>query len=105
MPTEHCIAITTVASPAAARDLARAVVAERLAACVQIVAIDSVFAWKGAVDEAAEALLVMKTREDRYAALEDFIAARHDYDVPEVVRVGIEGGLAAYLSWVDESVT
>jgi len=105
MPATHCMAMTTVGSPAAARDLARAVVEARLAACVQIVAIDSLYRWEGEIEEAAEALLLLKTRADRYDELEAFIAERHEYDVPEVVRVALEGGLAAYLGWIDDSTS
>jgi periplasmic divalent cation tolerance protein len=103
MSATHCMAMTTTGSPATARDLARAVVEARLAACVQIVAIDSVYRWRDGIEESAEALLLMKTRGDRYDELEAFVAERHEYDVPEVVRVPLEGGLAAYLGWIDDS--
>lgn len=99
---EYCIALTTMPDEAGAASLARAVVEARLAACVQIVAIRSVYAWEGSVEDASEWLLLMKTRADRYAAIEEFVAARHPYDVPEILQVPVSGGLAGYLGWVDE---
>ncbi len=47
-------------------------------------------------------LLLIKTREDRYPALEDHVVRHHAYEVPEIVQVPIQNGLAAYLGWIDE---
>lgn len=105
MDTEHFIALTTVDSEQAAAKLAREVVEARLAACVQIVAIRSVYAWQGAVEDASEQLLVMKTRDDLYGPLERFVKERHPYEVPEIVRVPVTGGLTEYLAWIDSSTT
>jgi periplasmic divalent cation tolerance protein len=91
---------TTVDSEAAAQELAAALVEARLAACVQCVPIRSVYRWKGAVESAAEYLLLAKTR----AALADeatvFIRGRHSYELPEIVVTPVAGGLADYLAWI-----
>jgi periplasmic divalent cation tolerance protein len=94
--------MTTVDDEAAATALAHGLVEAGLAACVQLLPIRSVFRWEGAVTETGELLLLVKTRTDRYAAVESFLAERHGYDVPEIVRVPITAGLAPYLAWVDE---
>jgi periplasmic divalent cation tolerance protein len=81
--------------------LARALVGESLAACVNVVpGVRSVYRWKGAVEDAGEALLVVKTVAGRLDALCGRIRELHPYDVPEVVAVAVVGGSEAYLDWV-----
>ncbi len=81
--------------------LARTLVAERLAACVNVVpAIRSFYRWEGSVKDEPESLLVVKTRADRGAALAARVAELHPYDLPEVLELPATGGSAAYLRWV-----
>lgn len=94
--------MTTTGDRERAATLARAIVEARLAACVQILDVRSVFTWEGSVDDTAEALLLIKTRADLYEELETFIRDRHDYDVPEILQVPITRGFAPYLGWVGE---
>lgn len=101
----HRIVLTTVSSQDEARRLATALVEERLAACVNIVnEVHSVYRWQGAVEEAAEVLLVIKTRVEKLEALEAAVRRLHSYDVPEFLILQADGGSAAYLRWIDESV-
>jgi len=100
--SEFVVITTTVDSEAAARELAAAVVGERLAACVQCVPVHSVYRWKGAVESAAEFLLLAKTRAARADELTAFIRRRHRYELPEIVVTPIVGGLAPYLAWIRE---
>jgi len=94
----------TIDSELGARELASSLVRDRLAACVQVLGpIHSVYRWEGAVEEAAEWLLLMKTTAERFSSLRDAVVAAHPYDVPEVVAVPIEAGLPEYLSWIAES--
>jgi periplasmic divalent cation tolerance protein len=96
----------TIDSEAGARDLAAALVEDRLAACVQVLGpIHSTYRWEGAVRADAEWLLLLKTSRERFGELRDAIVARHPYDVPEIVAVPIEDGLPAYLSWIGESIS
>lgn len=84
-----------------ARSLARALVAERLAACVNVVpGVCSIYRWEGEVQEDDEVLLVIKTREDRLAALSARVTDLHPYDLPEVLALPVVGGSAGYLDWV-----
>jgi periplasmic divalent cation tolerance protein len=99
--TDVVLILTTVPDDARAESLARTLVEERLAACVNIHgAMTSIFRWKGQVDREAERQLIIKTTRDRVPVLEARIKALHSYELPEFVIVPIEGGSDAYLDWV-----
>jgi periplasmic divalent cation tolerance protein len=84
-----------------ASDIARRLVDERLAACVQVGGpVTSTYRWQGEVETAREFLLVAKTREDRLPELTDRVRDLHPYDVPEITAVPIAGGLVDYLDWI-----
>jgi periplasmic divalent cation tolerance protein len=84
------VVLVTVPDAETARNLARQLVHERLAACVNIIpGITSIYRWEGAVEETGEVLLVMKTTADRYEALESAIRSRHPYDVPEILALPV----------------
>lgn len=88
---------------ATADAIARALVDERLAACVQVLpGLRSTYRWQGAVEQADEVLLVAKTSADRFDALAARVRALHPYELPELVAVEAAGGLAPYLAWVTE---
>jgi len=93
----------TAPSRAVARRIAKALVAERLAACVNVLGpMESIYRWKGAVEQAREVALIAKTRQGRLAALTARVAELHPYEVPCVVALPIRGGHRAFLSWVRE---
>ncbi|OGI46694.1 MAG: hypothetical protein A2151_06070 [Candidatus Muproteobacteria bacterium RBG_16_65_34] len=102
------LVLTTCPSAAAARRIARALVEERLAACVNILPIQqSVYRWRGKVASARELLLLVKSRARAYGAIEKRILALHPYELPEIVAVPLADGYARYLSWIadpDKSV-
>ncbi|MFN3284964.1 MAG: divalent-cation tolerance protein CutA [bacterium] len=99
------VCLVTAPHPEDAHRIARALVEERLAACVNVVpGVRSVYRWQGAVEEAGEVLLVVKTTRQRFPELRDRIAALHPYQVPEVVSLPVEDALPAYRAWVEESV-
>lgn len=102
MATVQCLQVTTtLADRETARELATAVVVQRLAACAQVVGpIESVFRWDGEVQTEAEWYCVMKTTAERFAALTEWIDARHPYDTPELVASAIVAGAPAYLQWI-----
>lgn len=99
------VVYVTVPDAAAADRVADAVIAPRLAACVNIVpGLTSVYRWKGVVERSAESLLIIKTTRPRLAALTAAVKAAHPYEVPEVLALPAAGGSADYLQWVaDES--
>jgi periplasmic divalent cation tolerance protein len=88
-----------------AMDLGRRLVDERLAACVTVVpSVTSIFTWQGKREEAAESLLMIKTRRDAYQTLQQRVLELHPYSVPEVLAVSVDAGAPAYLQWVHDSV-
>ena len=95
------VVLTNLPDRAAAQTLADALIERRLAACINILApCRSVYRWKGAVQHDEEHPVLIKTTRERYPALEAAIRAAHPYELPEIVAVPIERGLAAYLDWV-----
>ncbi len=84
----------------AADRLARTVVEEKLAACVNITAVRSVYRWRGQTETAAESLLIMKVACVDYENLEQRLRAIHPYELPEILALPIERGLPAYLAWL-----
>jgi periplasmic divalent cation tolerance protein len=105
MPTDVVVALSTF-PPADADRLAEALVGERLAACVNLVApVTSVYRWEGAIERGAEVLAVIKTTADRVDALAARLRELHPYQVPELVVIPVERGLPAYLDWVRTETT
>jgi periplasmic divalent cation tolerance protein len=104
--TGCCQVTTAVAEEAAAAEMADTVVAERLAACAQVLGpVRSSYHWEGEVRIAQEWLVVSKTTDARVAELTSRIRALHSYDVPEIVTVAIAEGNPEYLRWIrDETI-
>jgi len=86
--------------------IARQVVAEHLAACVNVFEsrVNSIYRWKGKVKHSREVLLLIKTSRRRLAKLRAEIARLHSYDVPEFIALPIVFGSPAYLRWIDQSL-
>jgi periplasmic divalent cation tolerance protein len=95
------IGFSTAASPEEARRIATALVAEQLAACVNVVDnIYSVYRWQGAIESAAESLMLIKSRANLLPAIELRLRELHSYKVPELVAVPIREGAQPYLDWL-----
>ncbi len=101
----YCVVLTTAGAEEEARRLAEGLVAGRLAACVQILPVTSIYTWQERLHQDPEWLLLIKTTAARYGDVETFIREHHSYQVPEIVQVPIQQGLEAYLAWVSESTT
>lgn len=103
--TDICLVLSMAASREEGLGIGRRLVEERLAACVNVVpSARSVYVWEGALQEADEALLMIKTRRDRYPELARRIQELHSYSVPEIVAVPIDSGAPTYLDWVRHTV-
>jgi len=99
------VVLVTTGSAESAEMLARRLVDEHLAACVNIVpAVRSIYRWQGKVADDTEALLVIKTERERFAALEARVRSLHTYEVPEVVALEIVEGSKAYVEWLHGAV-
>jgi periplasmic divalent cation tolerance protein len=103
--TDARIVLTTVALHETAISIAQTLVAERLAACVNVApAVESVYWWQGKMDHSLEYVLTIKTSSDRVDALRERLLAMHPYELPEFVVLTVEGGSDAYLGWIRDSV-
>jgi len=98
------IVLTTAGTKEEAEKIAHALVERRLAACVNVVAVKSIYRWKGAVESSPEHLLIIKTTADAFERVRAAIAELNSYDLPECIQLPIEAGSQAYLNWIDDSV-
>jgi periplasmic divalent cation tolerance protein len=103
--TDAVLILSTCGSREEADRIARALVEERLAACVQVSAIESWYRWQGKTEHAPEQRLHIKTIAALAETVTARIAALHSYDVPEIIVVPITGGSADYLAWITDSVS
>lgn len=105
MEKTHCLVFCTLADREGAEALARFLVEQRFAACVNILpGVTSIYRWEGDVQRDTECMLIIKTRQDRFAALSEALRAQHPYELPEIVAVPLSDGLPAYLAWIDQSL-
>jgi periplasmic divalent cation tolerance protein len=96
----------TCPDTATAERIAEALVARRLAACVNILpGLTSIYRWQGAVERSSEELLLIKSTSERYEALEAAVRELHPYELPELIAVEAAAGLPPYLAWVVESTS
>jgi periplasmic divalent cation tolerance protein len=103
--TAPVIVLSAVGAQPDAERIARALVEERVAACVNIVpGVVSVYRWKGVVEKEDELLLVIKTIGERVEQLKARLLQLHPYELPEVVVIPIGGGHGAYLEWIAQQV-
>lgn len=104
MSGKFLLVLVTTPGREDAQSMARIIVQERLAACVNIIdGIDSIYRWEGKVEEGSEALMLIKTRKELLDPLKVRVKELHSYSVPEVVALDISGGSAGYLAWLAES--
>jgi periplasmic divalent cation tolerance protein len=101
LPDPAIIVLTNVPDPALATALARALLDQRLAACVNIGApMESIYHWRGGIETGREIPLVIKTRSALYSNVERAIRKIHPYDTPEILAIPVTGGDARYLAWL-----
>ena len=101
MTDQVIVALSTCPDAATARRLAEALVAERLATCVnRIEGVRSTYVWKDEIQDESEVLLMIKTTEGRLGELEARLKALHPYELPECVVLPVTGGNERYLEWV-----
>lgn len=102
---EACVVLSTFPSALKAEAVARALVAEQLAACVSLVpAVRSIYRWQEEIHEDIEILAVIKTTRARFDALAARLAVLHPYDVPEIIALPLAAVHAPYLAWLIEAV-
>ena len=104
--TDKILVLVTCGSRNEALQIARVLVAQRLAACDSEIGVPvaSTYRWKGRVESAKEFLLLIKTSKKRFAAVRDAVRTLHSYEVPEIIALPIAAGSRDYLGWIAESV-
>lgn len=106
MAGEYVQVFASFPSRSDAEQVARLLVQNRLAGCVQILGpMLSVYRWQGQVESAEEWLCLIKTTTSRYNSLEELVKSHHPYQVPEILAVPIEQGHRPYLQWLNECVS
>ena len=95
------IVLTTCPNAAEAKQLASGLVESQLAACVQLKAISSIYHWQGELQQDEEIQLMIKTTQERYLAIEQYIKQQHSYELPEIIALPIHTGSAEYLQWLN----
>lgn len=105
MADKFHIVLSTCPNQESAERIARGVVEARLAACVNVLpGLRSFYTWQGQLEVSDEVLLLIKSRTNVFTTLQNMITSLHPYELPEVVAVPIEAGLAPYLHWLDVNV-
>ncbi|MGB2905609.1 MAG: divalent-cation tolerance protein CutA [Candidatus Aminicenantaceae bacterium] len=98
----YIVVLSTVPDIATGRKIARGILEERLAACVNISGpLESLYWWEGKIQQDQEHLLVIKTRTELFPRLEEAVQGLHPYDVPEIIALPIEQGSSSYLEWIE----
>lgn len=102
---DFVVVYVTVGSSAEADRLARALIEDRLAACVNhIKPVQSIYRWQGEVEQGEEELMIIKTKRDLFAPLERRVRELHSYSVPEIIALPILEGSEGYLKWLEEQL-
>lgn len=101
----HSVAYVTVPDDAVAKRLARGLVENKFAACVNIIPqLTSIYEWEGKIQEELELLLMIKTRTEKVDALTKYVKENHPYTICEVISLPIQNGNSDYLKWISEVV-
>jgi periplasmic divalent cation tolerance protein len=102
---KHLLVLTNMPDQETAIKLARTLVGKRLAACANVMdGCSSIFRWQGEIQSEREFPVLIKTRADRFASLQNEILACHPYELPEIIAVPVEAGFQPYLDWVSAEV-
>lgn len=102
---KYVLVLTNAPDHDTAIELANSLVGKRLAACVNVLdGCSSVYRWQGGIQTEREVPLLIKTRSDRYTAVQQAILESHPYEVPEILAIPIDRGFEPYLRWLSDSL-
>lgn len=101
-PSDYGVLLTTTPTREEAVKIANLLIDEKLAACVQLMPIESFYVWQGKTRNEAEFLLLVKTRTSLFETAIARIKQVHSYTVPEIVALPFAAGFGGYLNWIDE---
>ncbi|WP_299013218.1 divalent-cation tolerance protein CutA [uncultured Photobacterium sp.] len=102
MEHEYCVVMTTFANEVIGKKIINSLIEKRLAACVQVQAVESYYHWEGKVNFDHEKLVMIKTKTSLYDQVEADILANHDYDTPEIIQMPVTAGFTDYLNWIKD---
>ena len=103
--TDKIVVLSTCASAEEAERLARRVIDDHLAACVNVLSpVRSFYRWKGVIEDSAEWLLITKSVRDKFDALRAALESAHTYEIPEVIAISVIEGSPSYLSWIEREL-
>ena len=102
MASDYGVLLTTTPTREEAARIAKLLIDEKLAACVQLLPIESFYFWQGATQNEAELLLLVKTRTNLFEKAITRVKQVHSYTVPEIVALPFAAGFSGYLNWIDE---
>lgn len=100
--SDYCMVMTTFADDANGKKIIDVLISQRLAACVQVMPMQSYYRWDGKVNCDAEKLVLIKTRTALYEKVQEAIVSNHAYDTPQVTQLPINAGFPPYLNWIDD---
>jgi periplasmic divalent cation tolerance protein len=104
MAAKILLALSTFPDAETARRISKELVQGEFAACANVLpAVESIYRWKGNIENGTETLVFFKLSEDRQTAFQDKMRSLHPYEVPEIIFVPLAGGLPEYLRWVTEN--
>jgi periplasmic divalent cation tolerance protein len=102
---KYCVLFCTCPDNNTAEKISRALVSEKLAACVQILpSISSCYWWEGKIETASEVLMIIKTLPGHFRKVEKCILGLHPYKIPEIIALPVIQGHSSYLKWIKDSV-
>ena len=104
MSNEYSITIATCPDKDIAKSIAKLLVENQLAACVQMFPIESVYIWQDKVCDETEIMLLIKSKTELFDKISALIKKNHTYEVPEIIQIPITAGLPEYLQWVEDWV-
>lgn len=103
--SEYSMIISTYADKDLAKEIAKLLVEQRLAACMQMFPINSVYLWKDEICDENEIMILIKSRTDYFDKVAAAIRQHHPHEVPEIVQIPITSGLPDYLNWIGDCVS
>ena len=101
--TSYCLVMVTVSSQAEGKEIAMALLTEKLAACINMTPVDSFYIWSEEINCDREWQLLIKTRSNLFSKLAAEIQLLHSYDVPEIIALPMLAGSSAYLNWIADN--
>ena len=101
----HIVILITARDKKEAHKIAKALLKNKLAACVNIIGgLSSIFRWQGKIDQAKETLLIVKSKKEKFEKIVKLVKSAHSYAVPEIIAMPIVSGFKPYLNWINDSI-